>query len=179
MEGYSAGKLRVRNGGDNFWTTRMSHRTGQLERRNCYIWVRASTYMYIHAFSNAVSLQYEIVFQDRSREVKHLGYGDLENILVITLPVDPFFASLNGATVALALIVPWNTEGKDASKENVYMTSRRATFVTDIRNLKVAVGLVQTGGRWGIIDRSGELGIMVDLGEDRETTGDLDSDIEI
>ena len=136
-------------------------------------------HLYVHADSNAALLQYEIVFQDRSREVKHLGYGDLENILVITLPVDPFFADLNGKTVAIALIMPWNTEGKDASKENVYMTSRRATFITDIRNLKAAVGLVLTGERWGIIDRGGEGLVAADLAEDDEVTGGLDSDIEL
>lgn len=37
---YSAGKLRIRNGGDVFRTRHVSKRSGVLERKNCYVRVR-------------------------------------------------------------------------------------------------------------------------------------------
>ena len=51
-------------------------------------------------------------------------------------------------------MVLWNTRGKLATEENVYMTSRLASVVTDAQNLEAVVGLVKTRNRWGIIDQT-------------------------
>ncbi|KAI5983266.1 hypothetical protein EDC04DRAFT_2592014, partial [Pisolithus marmoratus] len=82
------------------------------------------------------------------------GYGNLNKIFMLTLAMDAFFASLSGKILVLALITPWNTEGNDATLENTYLLSCRATIVTDVQSLKAVVGLVPVGKRWGIIDRT-------------------------
>ena len=116
--------------------------------------------MYIHlvhtSYLTTEWVQYEITYQDRTRIVKHLGYGDLEKILVITLPTKSFLTDFSGRTVVFALVTPWDTDGKDATKENLYMTQRRASVIMDARSLQAVIGLVETRGKWGIIDRTGE-----------------------
>ncbi|KIK97904.1 hypothetical protein PAXRUDRAFT_807196 [Paxillus rubicundulus Ve08.2h10] len=129
---FSAGKLRIRNGGDTFRTKQVAHRSGNTARRNCYV---------------------KVVFETCTGVITTVSYGDLEKIFVLTIPTDDFFAKLGGETIALALITPWDTAGKDATKENVYITSRKASIVTDVRSLKAVVGLVETRKRWGVIDR--------------------------
>lgn len=108
--------------------------------------------------------------------MKHLGYGDLEKIVIVTLPADPFFAALSGKTISLVLIVPWDSDGRDAAKENVYMTTRRAAFVTELQNLQAVVGLVETRRKWGIIDRSGD-GFLTNLVEDEMAGGFASEDV--
>ena len=88
--------------------------------------------------------------------VVHVSYGELEKIFVLTLPKDKFFKTLSGKLLVLALITPWDTEGKSGAEDNVYMTSRKASVVTDVRSLRAVVGLVETRKRWGIIDRAPE-----------------------
>ncbi|KIM56270.1 hypothetical protein SCLCIDRAFT_132925, partial [Scleroderma citrinum Foug A] len=81
------------------------------------------------------------------------GYSDLEKIIILAVPPGPFFGALGGKSVILALVKPWDMDGKVASKENVYFKDRRAMIIMDVRSLKAIVGLVKTRGRWGIIDR--------------------------
>ncbi|KIK95759.1 hypothetical protein PAXRUDRAFT_776112, partial [Paxillus rubicundulus Ve08.2h10] len=66
--------------------------------------------------------------------------------------IDTFFANLSGKSLTLALITPWNTDGKLESKENMYMTTHKASIVTDICSLKAVVGLVETYKKWGVIN---------------------------
>lgn len=75
---------------------------------------------------------------------------------MLTLPVNKLFNTLSGKTLALALVTPWNTKGpgKSVADEDVYMTSRKAKVVTEVRSLQAVVGLVETRKRWGIIDRA-------------------------
>ena len=87
-------------------------------------------------------------------EVEYIGYGDLKKIFVLPLPPDAYWGSLGSTTLILALIVPWNTRGKSATEENVYMTSRLASVMTDVQNLEAVVGLVKMRNRWGIINRT-------------------------
>ena len=68
-------------------------------------------------------------------DVKILGYSDLKKILIITLPTNPLFANLSGEIIVLALVTPWDTNSKDASEDDVYMTSGKAVFITDIQSL--------------------------------------------
>ncbi|KAG8220748.1 hypothetical protein J3R82DRAFT_2162 [Butyriboletus roseoflavus] len=81
-----------------------SKRSGNLERRNYYV-------------------QYRITYQDHTQIVKHLGYSDLEKILIITLPDKSFLTTdFSERTIALALATLWDTNGRDATEENIYMT---------------------------------------------------------
>ena len=59
------------------------------------------------------------------------------------------------------------------------MTTRKASVITDIRSLKSVVGLVETRGRWGIVDRA--LGVpMADLERnDEEDDLNLEEDVAI
>ncbi|KAI6001303.1 hypothetical protein EDD15DRAFT_2159011, partial [Pisolithus albus] len=157
-----AGKFRIRGGGDFFRTTTSSRRPATPERRNCYV-------------------KYEVTLETRQHCLIHVtGYGDLNKIFALTLATDRFFEALSGKTLVLALITPWNTEGKDAAVENTYLLSRRATIVTDIRSLKAVVGLVPVGKRWGIIDRTtaaatqgfGDTGIPGDTHEENDSDVD-------
>lgn len=96
-----------------------------------------------------------MTFENREHSlIRVTGYGDLNKIFVLTLASDAFFTSLSSKMLILALITPWNTEGKDATLENTYLLSRRAPIVTDVRSLKAIVGLVPIGKRWGIVDRT-------------------------
>ncbi|KAG9309107.1 hypothetical protein JVU11DRAFT_11000 [Chiua virens] len=133
---FYAGKLRIRQGGDTFRTKQVTRKSGAPVRKNCYV-------------------RYTFIFETRpGNEVTYTGYGDLEKLFVLTLPHNGLFKELSGKHLVLALIMPWNTDGKLASEENVYMTHCRASIVTDVRSLQAAVGLVETRKRWGIIDRT-------------------------
>ncbi|KAI9570064.1 hypothetical protein HD554DRAFT_1982069, partial [Boletus coccyginus] len=81
------------------------------------------------------------------------NYGDLEQIIIVMMPEDPFFATLSGKTLALVLITPWNMDGKVASEETVFMTSRRASVITNVHSIQATVGLVETCKKWEVIDR--------------------------
>ena len=108
--------------------------------------------------------------------VVHVGYGELEKIFVLTLPIDKFFKTLSSKSLVLALIAPWDTEGKSAAEDNVYMTSRKASLVTDLRSVQVVVGLVETRRRWGIIDRAPEI-MQVRFAD--EASGDLEGNEDV
>lgn len=98
------------------------------------------------------------MFETRTgNPVVHIGYGELERVFILTLPIDKFFKTLSGKSLVLALIAPWDTEGKSAAADNVYMTSRKASVVTNVWSLQAVVGLVETRRRWGIIDRAPEI----------------------
>ncbi|KAF8550334.1 hypothetical protein OG21DRAFT_1478565 [Imleria badia] len=87
---------------------------------------------------------YIVVFETRSNTIKQVNYRDLEQIIIVTIPEDPFFGGLGGKTLALVLIIPWNTDRKDASEETVFMTSRKASVITNIHSLQATVGLIET-----------------------------------
>ncbi|KAJ8595509.1 hypothetical protein M405DRAFT_727936, partial [Rhizopogon salebrosus TDB-379] len=83
-------------------------------------------------------------------------YGTLEKILVYQVPNDSFFAGLSGKQQILVLLTPWKTEGQDATKTLTFVQTTLAPIVTDIRNVKAVIGLVETRGKSGIIDRARE-----------------------
>ncbi|KAH7917964.1 hypothetical protein BV22DRAFT_1187293 [Leucogyrophana mollusca] len=149
----SAGKVRIRQGGDSIRTRLASRNLEQPERKACYI-------------------RYELVFNTNDgRAIQEVKYGDLEKILIYQLPTDPFFNNLSGQLQILALVTPWNTEGADATKEPAFRRSKYAPIITDLRNVKAVVGLVETRGRWGIIDRGTGVAATVFI-EDEDLEGD-------
>lgn len=106
------------------------------------------------------------------------GYGDLEKIIALAVPTVPFFGALGGKSIILALVKPWDTDGKVASEETVFFKDRRARIIMDIRSLKAVVGLVKTRGRWGIIDRvpGAATTTFADAGGGEHVRDELDDD---
>lgn len=51
----SVGKFRIRHGGDSFRTETVSKRSGQNERKNCYVRVRKFSFIDMHASSQCLS----------------------------------------------------------------------------------------------------------------------------
>lgn len=81
----------------------------------------------------------------------------MEDILVCSLPDTNFWGSeLRGTTRLLALITPCVTGGKDAGLELTLYHRTTTAIITDLRVISAVVGRVETCGKWGIIDRSGE-----------------------
>ncbi|KAI5984972.1 hypothetical protein EDC04DRAFT_2590569, partial [Pisolithus marmoratus] len=111
---FYAGKLQVHGGGDSFWMTAITSRAATPQRKNCYI-------------------KYEVTFENHKHSLICVtGYGDLNKIFMLTLASDAFFTSLSSKMLILALITPWNTEGKDAMLENTYLLSWCAPIITDV-----------------------------------------------
>lgn len=111
-------------------------------------------------------MQYEIIYNT----------GDPEKILVIRLPSDSFFANLSEQVIILVLITPWNTDSRDVSKKDVYMTSQNASFIIDIQSIWSATRLMEMWNRWGIIDRSGE-SIAIELMDNGNDVLDVINDV--
>ena len=78
------------------------------------------------------------------------GYGDLEKIIALRVPAALFFGPLREKTILVALVKPWDMDGKVASKSSVFFKTSKARIIMDLRSLKVVVGLVKTRGKWGI-----------------------------
>jgi hypothetical protein len=108
-------------------------------------------------------LQYEVTVEIENRHGgdpithKTIFYGQLEKILVCKLPKDNIFQDLGGTTCILALIIPCNTMGCDATVEMTTYTTTAASIITNLCSIKVVVGLVESQARWTIIDRSRSL----------------------
>ncbi|KAI6028191.1 hypothetical protein EDC04DRAFT_2572975, partial [Pisolithus marmoratus] len=111
---FYAGKLWVCGGGDSVQMTAVTSRAATLQRKNCYV-------------------KYEVTFENCKHSLICVtGYGNLNKIFMLTLASDAFFTSLCSKMLILALITPWNTEGKDATLENTYLLSRCAPIITDV-----------------------------------------------
>ncbi|KIK77263.1 hypothetical protein PAXRUDRAFT_167400, partial [Paxillus rubicundulus Ve08.2h10] len=152
---FLAGKLRIWNCGDTFRMKQVACRSGNTAQRNCYV---------------------KVVFETRTGVITQVRYGDLEKIFILTIPTNDFFAKLGRETIILELITPWDMDGKDATKANVYMTSWKVSIVTDICSLKIVVGLVETHKRWGVLDLV--LGVVTpsfaeDAGEEDESDDNM------
>ncbi|KAJ7508160.1 hypothetical protein B0H11DRAFT_1704741, partial [Mycena galericulata] len=87
-------------------------------------------------------------------------YGQLNEILVCKLPPNNrhnrrVWGRLAGATRLLAVIIPYQTGGKDAAVDIVSHTKPTAPIVADIQSVMAVVGRLQVQGRWYLIDRTG------------------------
>ena len=81
----------------------------------------------------------------------------MEDILICSLPdTNSWGSELRGTTRLLALITPFVTGGKDAGRELTLYHCTTTAIITDLRVISAVVGRVETCGKWGIIDRSGE-----------------------
>lgn len=98
-------------------------------------------------------------------------YGQLQKILVCELPDDDIFQYLKGKTCLLALVIPCNADGCDATgvAGPATYTTVAAPVITDLRSIKAVVGRVQSRGKWTIIDRSREIARAAFAEEGNET----------
>ncbi|KAG2134709.1 hypothetical protein BD769DRAFT_1385762 [Suillus cothurnatus] len=140
----STGKFCIHYGGDSFRTEVVSKRSGQNERKNCYV-------------------RYEILQYSRGihQPTCKICYGNLKKILVYQVPNDPFFGVLSGKEQ--------KTDRQDAAKTLTWVQAKLAPIVTDIWNIKAVVGLVDTRKRSWIIDRAWEsvFAVFDNLGVDK------------
>jgi hypothetical protein len=125
-------------------------------------------------------LQYEVTVEIENRHGgdpithKTIFYGRLEKILVCKLPNDNIFWDLGGTTCILALIIPCNTNGCDATIEMTTYTTTAASIITDLRSIKAVVGLIESLARWTIIDRSRSLAHVAFANEGAAEDDDTD-----
>ncbi|KAG2121441.1 hypothetical protein DEU56DRAFT_746663, partial [Suillus clintonianus] len=98
---------------------------------------------------------YEIQYNDTgNRVVNVISYGRLEKIILCNLDDKAIWGSHRNSLHILAVIAPCDTDGCDASQTVVEYKQFLPIIVSDVRNIKAAVGRVNTRGRWGIIDRT-------------------------
>ncbi|KDQ49559.1 hypothetical protein JAAARDRAFT_200773 [Jaapia argillacea MUCL 33604] len=108
------GKVRIAGGGDAICSASASRQGAASERDSSFV-------------------RYEIiVIDDYGQEVRTVFYGQLERILVCTLPDERFWGKVGGKTLLLALIHPCNTQGRDATKEIVTYSQTTAPIITDL-----------------------------------------------
>ncbi|KAG8215260.1 hypothetical protein J3R82DRAFT_8814, partial [Butyriboletus roseoflavus] len=89
---------------------------------------------------------YEIVYDSADgSEITSIHYGRLECVLVCTLgDLEWIWKALRNSTILLALVTPAVTSGQDASSTNTSFSRFAASLITDVRNIKAAIGRVQT-----------------------------------
>ncbi|KAJ7700165.1 hypothetical protein B0H14DRAFT_2417421, partial [Mycena olivaceomarginata] len=80
-------------------------------------------------------------------------YGQLQQILVCTLPANSIFRVFSGQTRLLAVITPCSTAGRDAAKQLVSYTQTNNTIVTDLQAVSAGIGRMATRNKWVIVDR--------------------------
>jgi hypothetical protein len=90
-----------------------------------------------------------------NQHVDIVCYGQLNYILKCHLDDSNRYGDLHNSTLLLALIIPCATDVRlDASSQYVEYKRSRVPIITDLHNIKAAVGRVGTRGHWGIIDHS-------------------------
>ncbi|KAJ7785413.1 hypothetical protein B0H14DRAFT_2400618, partial [Mycena olivaceomarginata] len=82
-------------------------------------------------------------------------YGQLQQILVCTLPANSIFRVFSGQTRLLAVITPCTTAGRDAAKQLVSYTQTNNTIVTDLQAVSAGIGRMAMRNKWVIVDRTG------------------------
>ncbi|KAJ7642387.1 hypothetical protein DFH06DRAFT_1097627 [Mycena polygramma] len=104
-------------------------------------------------------IRYEIEVKDRNdrgRWVPHLGYGQLDKILVCELPGSKrLWGKLAGKTRLLAVITPYRTGGRDASNDIFPHSQFLTPIVADVQSVVAVVGRLATRGKGYLLDRSG------------------------
>jgi len=108
--------------------------------------------------------QYEVQVVDADgKDQREIFYGKLDYILECQIPDKKFWPNdIRDQTKLLAVITPCVTGGKNAAKEATTYDSTTTQVVTDLAAVGCVVGRAFTGGnatkgKWGIIDRSGDL----------------------
>ncbi|KAG1743595.1 uncharacterized protein EDB91DRAFT_1051152, partial [Suillus paluster] len=89
-----------------------------------------------------------------NRVINVIGYGRLEKIILCNLDGKAIWGTHQNSLHILAVIAPCYTDGRDASQILVEYKKFLPIIVSDVCNIKAAVGRVNTRRRWGIIDRT-------------------------
>jgi hypothetical protein len=113
--------------------------------------------------------------EDAQRHLVHtIFYGRLDRILECQLNSDPIWGKLGNTFFLLAVITPCSTGGQDGAQCHVTYSGTTAQIVTDLRVVQCVIGRVKSGGRWGIIDRSGILARTQFMDQDGDDDDDDD-----
>jgi hypothetical protein len=83
-------------------------------------------------------------------------FGQLKNILVVTLSASKPLKLSAPTTLILAVIHSCNVDAHDDLDIHYYKNLGR-TEVVDMTAVQCVVGRVKVGGRWAILDRSGSM----------------------
>ena len=86
-------------------------------------------------------------------EVPVVYYGELQLILVCTLPDNPIFQNYAGNTFLLAIVTPCKTQCKDAREELTCYKDVHTKLAVDVRSITAVVGRVKTRQKWYIVDQ--------------------------
>lgn len=109
-----------------------------------------------------------------------IGYGQLDMILVCTVPSKPQFRRYAGKVTLLGVVTPCQTKGADARLSLVDYNKTLKPLVMDIRDITAVVGRARTRDRWWVIDQFDSCAIPT-FGDPEEAHNDsdgLDSDNE-
>ncbi|KAG1781258.1 hypothetical protein EV702DRAFT_963116, partial [Suillus placidus] len=129
-------KARIHNRGDTIRTVFAIRRLTQSYRDNTFV-------------------RYKIQYNDTGNHVTNvIGYGRLEKIILCHLDSKAIWGTHQNSLHILAVIAPCDTHGHDASQILVEYKKFLPIIVSDVRNIKAAVGRVNTRRRWGIIDHT-------------------------
>ncbi|EAU91248.2 hypothetical protein CC1G_06883 [Coprinopsis cinerea okayama7 len=82
-----------------------------------------------------------------------ISYGELNVVLVCSLPDIALFEGYAGKTYLLAIVTPCKTRGKDARKELTSYKAMHAPVAIDMRNIQAVTGRAQRSQQWWILDR--------------------------
>ncbi|KAG2090000.1 uncharacterized protein F5147DRAFT_780448 [Suillus discolor] len=133
------GKLRIAQCGDSIWTLSTVQKLSK------------------SSFRDNTFVRYELPYISESgQHVDVVCYGQLNYILECHLDNNIRYGDLCNSTLLLALIIPCATNGLDASSQCVEYKRSLVPIITDLRNIKAAVGRVGTRRHWGIIDCSSD-----------------------
>jgi hypothetical protein len=105
-----------------------------------------------------------------SRPVDVISYGQLDMIVVCELGEHKIYRFLCNTTLILVLITLCNTDGIDASISLVEYKEFVTPVVTDVQNINVVVGQVQTQGETFIIDQWLASGGNKEIGNSSDTS---------
>ncbi|KIK97621.1 hypothetical protein PAXRUDRAFT_135929 [Paxillus rubicundulus Ve08.2h10] len=119
------GKVHILSGGNAVWSHFAARLTAQPIQNSSYIQVRVTA-----------SQQYNLPNIGKTHR--------LEKILVFSLPDARIWRNLAGRMVVVALVMPCQTHGKNATQERTSYSQTLAMIATDLRNIKVVVGCCKT-----------------------------------
>ncbi|KAJ7085226.1 hypothetical protein B0H15DRAFT_756108, partial [Mycena belliarum] len=91
-----------------------------------------------------------------NRWIPQIGYGQLDEILLCTIPDNDnkLWGRLAGQVRLFAVITPCRTGGRDAARDIVAHAQSGAQIVADIQSVMAVVGRIQTRDKWYLIDRT-------------------------
>ncbi|KAI0071734.1 hypothetical protein K474DRAFT_1606422, partial [Panus rudis PR-1116 ss-1] len=151
------GRVRIADGGDKFrCASNASERSTEDRDASC---VR-------------VCMESNFIFTTNTQIL--VAYGQLQRIIQCDIPDDASWNNLKGKTFLYAAVVPFRTNGRDATKEITTYSTTNAPIILDLRQIENVVGRVYTQNKWSIIDRSDGLARTVFMVEEDAVAEEAD-----